>query len=180
MAMEFITTINTHGAALLGPVWPLAWTMMKIMAVTAPLMLLSWPAQPASAAAWAGFAYVTLFSMWLGFFAWYRGLALGGTVLISTNTGDNLCIGHSPESTGAYLDLNDLCGGGYQNRKLPEIPFVLRHGDVAQWAALLADRSVTLRGPVGEIVMAIYGRVTRGLEIEGAQPDVDAFLSYPR
>ena len=35
------------------------------------------------------------------------------------------------------------------------------------------DRSVTLRGPVGEIVMAIYGRVTRGLEIEGAQADVD-------
>jgi drug/metabolite transporter (DMT)-like permease len=26
---------------------------------------------------------VTLFSMWLGFFAWYRGLALGGTVRVS-------------------------------------------------------------------------------------------------
>ena len=35
------------------------------------------------AAAWGGFAYVTLFSMWLGFFAWYRGLALGGTVRVS-------------------------------------------------------------------------------------------------
>ena len=34
-------------------------------------------------AAWGGFAYVTLFSMWLGFFAWYRGLALGGTVRVS-------------------------------------------------------------------------------------------------
>ena len=33
--------------------------------------------------AWGGFAYVTLFSMWLGFFAWYRGLALGGTVRVS-------------------------------------------------------------------------------------------------
>jgi len=33
--------------------------------------------------AWAGFAYVSLFSMWLGFFAWYRGLALGGTVRVS-------------------------------------------------------------------------------------------------
>jgi drug/metabolite transporter (DMT)-like permease len=39
--------------------------------------------QPARASAWAGFAYVTLFSMWLGFFAWYRGLALGGTVRVS-------------------------------------------------------------------------------------------------
>jgi len=26
---------------------------------------------------------LTLFSMWLGFFAWYRGLALGGTVRVS-------------------------------------------------------------------------------------------------
>ncbi len=51
--------------------------------LTAPLMLASWPMQPASAAAWGGFAYVTVFSMWLGFFAWYRGLALGGTVRVS-------------------------------------------------------------------------------------------------
>ncbi len=35
------------------------------------------------ASAWGGFAYVTLFSMWLGFFAWYRGLAIGGTVRVS-------------------------------------------------------------------------------------------------
>jgi drug/metabolite transporter (DMT)-like permease len=28
--------------------------------------------------AWAGFAYVSVVSMFLGFFAWYRGLALGG------------------------------------------------------------------------------------------------------
>ena len=30
-----------------------------------------------------GFAYVAVFSMWIGFFAWYRGLALGGTVRVS-------------------------------------------------------------------------------------------------
>jgi len=35
---EIITTINTHGVAVLGPVWPLAWTMMKIMCVLLPLM----------------------------------------------------------------------------------------------------------------------------------------------
>lgn len=32
----------------------------------------------ASAQAWAGFLYVSIFSMFLGFFAWYRGLAIGG------------------------------------------------------------------------------------------------------
>jgi drug/metabolite transporter (DMT)-like permease len=44
-------------------------------------------APPASAvllpSAWVGFAYVSVFSMWLGFFAWYRGLALGGVVRVS-------------------------------------------------------------------------------------------------
>jgi drug/metabolite transporter (DMT)-like permease len=54
--------------------------------LTLPVMLATWPwqpAQPIRPAAWGGFAYVTLFSMWLGFFAWYRGLALGGTVRVS-------------------------------------------------------------------------------------------------
>ena len=32
----------------------------------------------ASSRAWLGFGYVSVFSMFLGFFAWYRGLALGG------------------------------------------------------------------------------------------------------
>jgi drug/metabolite transporter (DMT)-like permease len=39
--------------------------------------------QPATQAAWGGFLYVSVFSMWLGFFAWYRGLALGGVVRVS-------------------------------------------------------------------------------------------------
>jgi drug/metabolite transporter (DMT)-like permease len=36
-----------------------------------------------AASAWMGFAYVSLVSMWIGFFAWYRGLALGGTLRVS-------------------------------------------------------------------------------------------------
>ncbi len=32
--------------------------------------------------AWAGFAYVAVVSMFLGFFAWYRGLALGGIAAV--------------------------------------------------------------------------------------------------
>ena len=32
--------------------------------------------------AWAGFAYVSVVSMFLGFFAWYRGLALGGIAVV--------------------------------------------------------------------------------------------------
>ena len=50
---------------------------------TLPVMLASWPVVPVRTSAWGGFVYVTLFSMWLGFFAWYRGLALGGAVRVS-------------------------------------------------------------------------------------------------
>ena len=33
--------------------------------------------------AWLGLLYVGTFSMWAGFFAWYRGLALGGALKVS-------------------------------------------------------------------------------------------------
>ena len=36
----------------------------------------------AGAAAWAGFAYVSVFSMFIGFFFWYRGMALGGVARV--------------------------------------------------------------------------------------------------
>lgn len=61
----------------------ICWVLVLSLPVTLPLMLASWPASPVRVSAWVGFAYVTLFSMWLGFFAWYRGLALGGTVRVS-------------------------------------------------------------------------------------------------
>ena len=39
----------------------------------------AWPINwGASASAWAGFLYVSVFSMFLGFFAWNKGLAMGG------------------------------------------------------------------------------------------------------
>ncbi len=61
----------------------ICWVLVLSLPFTLPVMLASWPATPVRTAAWGGFAYVTLFSMWLGFFAWYRGLALGGTVRVS-------------------------------------------------------------------------------------------------
>jgi drug/metabolite transporter (DMT)-like permease len=67
----------------LKPEQVICWVLLASLPLTAPLTLASWPERPASAQAWAGFAYVTLFSMWLGFFAWYRALALGGAVRVS-------------------------------------------------------------------------------------------------
>jgi drug/metabolite transporter (DMT)-like permease len=61
----------------------ICWVLVLSLPLTLPVMLATWPDAPVRASAWGGFAYVTLFSMWLGFFAWYRGLALGGTVRVS-------------------------------------------------------------------------------------------------
>jgi drug/metabolite transporter (DMT)-like permease len=61
----------------------ICWVLVVSLPLTLPAMLLSWPERAASVAAWSGFAYVTVFSMWLGFFAWYRGLAIGGTLRVS-------------------------------------------------------------------------------------------------
>ncbi|MCJ0761686.1 DMT family transporter [Variovorax terrae] len=61
----------------------ICWALVVALPITVPAALLTWPAVPVRPAAWLGFAYVSLFSMWLGFFAWYRGLALGGTVRVS-------------------------------------------------------------------------------------------------
>ena len=33
--------------------------------------------------AWLGFVYVSVFSMFLGFIAWYKGLAMGGIARVS-------------------------------------------------------------------------------------------------
>lgn len=61
----------------------ICWVLVGSLPLSAPLTLVLWPAQPASVAAWLGFGYVGLFSMWLGFFAWYRALAVGGVVGVS-------------------------------------------------------------------------------------------------
>ncbi|MEO8386085.1 MAG: DMT family transporter, partial [Betaproteobacteria bacterium] len=61
----------------------ICWVLVLSLPFTVPVMLVYLPDAPVRATAWGGFAYVTLFSMWLGFFAWYRGLALGGTVRVS-------------------------------------------------------------------------------------------------
>ncbi|NDY92397.1 DMT family transporter [Ideonella livida] len=61
----------------------ICWVLVLSLPLTVPVTWAVWPTRSASAAAWGGMAYVTVFSMWLGFFAWYRGLALGGTLRVS-------------------------------------------------------------------------------------------------
>ncbi|MEJ7932058.1 DMT family transporter [Ramlibacter sp. AN1015] len=61
----------------------ICWALLLALPLTLPASWWTRPAASVPAAAWWAFAYVAVFSMWLGFFAWYRGLALGGTVRVS-------------------------------------------------------------------------------------------------
>jgi drug/metabolite transporter (DMT)-like permease len=61
----------------------ICWALVFSLPLSLPLAAFNLPEVPLKATAWWGFAYVAVFSMWLGFFAWYRGLALGGTVRVS-------------------------------------------------------------------------------------------------
>lgn len=58
----------------------ISWALVLSMPVLLPVTIwLGWHyGINASAKAWIGFGYVSLFSMFIGFFFWYKGLALGG------------------------------------------------------------------------------------------------------
>jgi drug/metabolite transporter (DMT)-like permease len=70
-------------SAAMRPEHVISWLLVLSLPLTLPLALWTRPTAPVQAASWLGFVYVSLFSMWIGFFAWYRGLALGGTVRVS-------------------------------------------------------------------------------------------------
>jgi drug/metabolite transporter (DMT)-like permease len=62
----------------------ICWALVLTAPVLVPFVAVASVADglEADADSWLGFAYVALFSMFLGFFAWYRGLALGGVARI--------------------------------------------------------------------------------------------------
>ena len=81
------SSIGYVGGARVAAELPASHVICWVLVLSLPLTLAAswwwWPTAPARPAAWGGFLYVSLFSMWLGFFAWYRGLALGGLVRVS-------------------------------------------------------------------------------------------------
>ena len=70
-------------SAAMPPEHVISWVLVLSLPLTIPVSLYYFPTQEVRLSAWAGFLYVSLFSMWLGFFAWYRALAIGGTVRVS-------------------------------------------------------------------------------------------------
>lgn len=62
----------------------ICWALVLAAPLLAlPVAWLAWhQTWPVSGATWGAFAYLALVSQWLGFFAWYRGLALGGVARV--------------------------------------------------------------------------------------------------
>jgi drug/metabolite transporter (DMT)-like permease len=68
------------------PGWEvISWILVLALPLTLPLAIWLWPANPAAvpSAAWVAFAYVSVFSMFVGFFAWNAGLVMGGVARVS-------------------------------------------------------------------------------------------------
>jgi drug/metabolite transporter (DMT)-like permease len=68
------------------PGWEvISWILVLALPLTLPLAIWLWPTNPGavSTAAWVAFAYVSVFSMFVGFFAWNAGLVMGGVARVS-------------------------------------------------------------------------------------------------
>lgn len=61
----------------------ISWVCVMALPITLPGTWLTWPTQPVAASSWLALLYVGVFSMWAGFFAWFRGLSLGGPLRVS-------------------------------------------------------------------------------------------------
>ena len=72
-------------ARTMGGTRVIGWALVAALPVTTPLTLLHWNGQALATApwpAWTGLVYVALVSQYLGFFAWYAGLARGGVARV--------------------------------------------------------------------------------------------------
>jgi drug/metabolite transporter (DMT)-like permease len=68
----------------LGSLAVISWALVLSLPISVVATAALWPTDLARvpASAWAGFAYVSVFSMFVGFLFWYRGLALGGAARV--------------------------------------------------------------------------------------------------
>jgi len=68
------------------PGWEvISWALVLALPIAVPAAIALWPADMALVpeSSWWGFAYVTLMSQYLAFFAWNAGLAMGGVSRVS-------------------------------------------------------------------------------------------------
>ena len=69
--------------ASLGAEKVISWVCVMALPITLPGTWLTWPEHAIAPTSWLALLYVGVFSMWAGFFAWFRGLSLGGPLRVS-------------------------------------------------------------------------------------------------
>ena len=61
----------------------ISWALVLALPVHLTLAIYYFPKTEINIISWLGFLYVAIFSQWIGFFAWYKGLDIGGAVRVS-------------------------------------------------------------------------------------------------
>jgi len=61
----------------------ICWVCVMALPMSVPGTIIFWPEQEIRTTSWLALGYVGVFSMWAGFFAWFRGLAMGGALRVS-------------------------------------------------------------------------------------------------
>jgi drug/metabolite transporter (DMT)-like permease len=69
--------------ASLGAEKVISWVCVMALPITLPGAWLTWPDKAIAPVSWLALLYVGAFSMWAGFFAWFRGLSFGGPLRVS-------------------------------------------------------------------------------------------------
>ena len=83
MAASLGYVYGAQVTATLGAERVICWVCVMALPITVPGTWLTWPTHTIAASAWMALLYVGVFSMWAGFFAWFRGLAMGGALRVS-------------------------------------------------------------------------------------------------
>ena len=68
---------------IMGSVDVISWALALAMPFHLALAIYYFPIKEIPTICWIGFLYAALFSQWIGFFAWYKALDLGGAVRVS-------------------------------------------------------------------------------------------------
>jgi drug/metabolite transporter (DMT)-like permease len=68
---------------IMGSVDVISWALVFALPFHLILAIYYFPTKEIPMVSWLGFLYAALFSQWIGFFAWYKGLDLGGAVRVS-------------------------------------------------------------------------------------------------
>ena len=61
----------------------ISWALVIVMPFNLILAIYYFPKNSINIISWLGFLYTAVFSQWIGFFVWYKGLSIGGAVRIS-------------------------------------------------------------------------------------------------